>query len=174
MLAKARTVNPHYAGAPVRMSDGRLFTDYRENCSMLVPHPKGSPAFGASFEDKQRMQQDGLFLIGTDRSLTVMKAGTLGGCVDTMVPELSKRVCGWDGCTTLPGHPAGIGQGRLYLPGRPDLVRGDPDRLAAETSFAHGTFLANPNLYMAAAPLPASSVPVVPARPNRYSAPYGN
>ena len=138
---------------------------------MLAPHPKGSPAFGASFEDKQRMQKDGLFLIGTDRSLTVMKAGTLG-CVDTMVPELTKRVCGWDGCTTLPGHPAGIGQGRLYLPGRPDLVV-DPDRLAAETAFTHGTFLANPNLYMTAE-LPASSVPVVPARPNRYSAPYGN
>jgi hypothetical protein len=183
MFAKTRTVNPHYVGAPPWMSDGRLFTDYRANCSLLAPHPKDSPAFGgpmgaplgavgASFEDKQRMQKDGLFLIGTDRSLTAMKAGTLG-CVDTMVPELTKRVCGWDGCTTLPGHPAGIGQGRLYLPGRPDLAHADPDRLAAETAFAHGTFLANPNVYMAAEP-PVSSVPVVPARPNRYSAPYGN
>lgn len=137
---------------------------------MLAPHSKNSPAFGASFEDKQRMQKEGLFLIGTDRSLTAMKAGTMG-CVDTMVPELSKRVCGWDGCTTLPGHPAGIGQGRLYLPGRPDLVGGDPDRLAAETAFTHGTFFSNPNLYMAS---PATSSIHVPARPNRYSAPYGN
>lgn len=171
MLAKARIANPRYPDSPARMADGRLFTDYRANCSLLLAHKKG-PAFGASFDDKQRMQATGNLLINTDRSLTVMRAGSMS-CVDTMVPELTKRVCAWDGCTTLSAHAAGIGQGRLYLPGRPDLVAADPDLLAAKTAFEHGTFSANPNLYMAG---PASAAPrpvVVPAKPNRYSAPYG-
>jgi len=174
MLAKARTPNPHYPDSPSRMADGRLFTDYRANCSLLMPHKAGSPAFGASFEDKQRMQGTGIQQINTDRSLAVIKAGSLS-CVDTMVPELTKRVCSWDGCRTLPAHAAGIGQGRLYLPGRVDLVVGDPDLLAKATAFDHGTFSANPNLYMAGPSASASpAIPTVPVKPNRFSAPYGN
>ena len=156
------------------MADGRLFTDYRANCSLLMPHKAGSPAFGASFEDKQRMQQTGNFQMNTDRSLTVMRAGVLGGMADTMVPELTKRVCGWNGCTTMPAHAAGIGQGRLYLPGRTDLVAGDPDVLAAATAFDHGTFPSNPNIYMAGHVYGPAKPVIVQAKPNRYSVPYGN
>jgi len=175
MLAKSRTPNPHFPDSPSRMADGRLFTDYRANCSLLQQHSKGSPAFGASFDDKQRMQQTGSILINTDRSLTVMKAGSMS-CVDTMVPEATKRICTWNGCTTMPSHAVGIGQGRLYLPGRTDLVAGDPDVLAAATAFDFGTFSANPNLYIAA-PSSASITAqqaAVPAVHNRFSAPYGN
>jgi hypothetical protein len=161
MLAKSRTPNPHYPNSPARMADGRLFTDYRPlDC-------------GGTFEDKQRLQQTGAVLIGTDRSLTVMRAGVLGGCVDTMVPELTKRVPGWNGCRTLPAHSAGIGQGRLYLPGRTDLVAADPDVLAAATAFDFGTFSANPRLYVAG-PLTGPTVATAAATSNRYSAPYGN
>ena len=157
------------------MADGRLFTDYKANCSLLMPHKAGSAAFGASFDDKQRMQQTGSQQMNTDRSLTVMKAATLSGSVDTMVPELTKRVCAWDGCTTLPSHAVGIGQGRLYLPGRMDLVAGDPDVLAAKTAFSHGTFSTNVGLYMQRASADATAGTLVQvARPNRYSAPYGN
>jgi len=114
-------------------------------------------------------------MIGTDRSLTVMKAGSTG-CVDTMVPELTKRVCGWNGCVTLPAHGVGIGQGRLYLPGQPDLAAADPDVVAAATFPMAGTFSSNPDLYVVSPPSAASrnATRVVPARPNRYSAPYGN
>lgn len=175
MLAKARTINPQYPGAAARMADGRLFTDYRANCSLLMPHKAGSAAFGASFEDKQHMQQTGSQQMSTDRSLTVMKAATMSGSVDTMVPELTKRVCAWDGCTTLPSHAVGIGQGRLYLPGRMDLVAGDPDVLAAKTAFEYGTFPTNVGLYVQGGyPTAMPTAGIVPARPNRYSAPYGN
>jgi len=151
------------------MSDGRLFTDYRENCSILGTHSV------ADYENKQRLQTTGLQMIGTDRSLTVMKAGSTG-CVDTMVPELTKRVCGWNGCVTLPAHGVGIGQGRLYLPGQPDLAAADPDVVAAATFPMAGTFSSNPDLYVVSPPSAASrnATRVVPARPNRYSAPYGN
>jgi hypothetical protein len=33
-----------------------------------------------------------------------------------MVPELYKRVCTWEGCKTIPGHYAGMGVGRVYVP----------------------------------------------------------
>lgn len=36
-------------------------------------------------------------------------------CVDTMVPELYKRVCTWEGCKTVPGNFQGIGTGRVYV-----------------------------------------------------------
>jgi len=164
MIAKSRTINPRYPGAPAWMSDGRLFTDYKANCSIT-----GSEA--PNFDLKQRIQQTGQFMMKTDRSLTVMRAGSVG-CVDTMVPELTKRVADWNGAKTLPGHAAGIGQGRLYFPGRRDLVD-YPDQLAALTPMP-GTFSSNPNLYVAGPVMVPQSRPVVPARPNRYSAPYGS
>jgi hypothetical protein len=170
MLAKARTPNPHYPDSPSRMADGRLFTDYRGNCKLVLSD------YGGSFEDKQRLQQTGTLMINADRSVTVMKAASLS-CVDTMVPEATKRVAGWNGGKTLMAHAAGIGQGRLYLPGRTDLVAGDPDVLAAATAFDFGTFSANPNMYMAGggAAVTARQVAMAtPARPNRYSVPYGN
>jgi len=172
MLSNAQIPNPRYPGSPARMSDGRLFTDYRSNCSLLGAHQQGTPAFGADFDRKQRLQETGIHMISADRSTTVMRAGTIG-CVDTMVPEMTKRVCAWDGCKTLRAHPAGIGQGRLYLPGRQDLVAADPDLLAAATAFDHGTFSANPNTYIAGSSVAPSAKIAVPARPNRYSAPYG-
>jgi hypothetical protein len=149
------------------MSDGRLFTDYRANCSILGTHTN------ADYENKQRLTMTGVQMMGTDRSLTVMRAGSTG-CVDTMVPELTKRVCGWNGCVTLPAQPVGIGQGRLYLPGRPDLAAADPDVVAKATFPMAGTFSMNPDLYVASPSKPVVSGHVVPARPNRYSAPYGN
>ena len=170
MLAKARTPNPHYPDSPSRMADGRLFTDYRGNCKIITSD------YGGSFEDKQRLQQTGTLMMNTDRSVTVMKAGSLS-CVDTMVPEATKRVVGWNGGKTLMAHAAGIGQGRLYLPGRTDLVAGDPDVLAAATAFDFGTFSANPHIYMAgngAAVTAQQVATVTPAQHNRYSVPYGN
>jgi hypothetical protein len=167
----ARIPNPRYAGAPAFMSDGRLFTDYRANCNLL-----GLTPTGPSFVLKQRVQQTGQYMAAADRSTTVLRAGSTG-CVDTMVPELTKRVCGWDGCTTLPGHAVGIGQGRLYLPGSHGLASADPDRLAAATAFNFGTFPAFGSAGMyepTEVYVRAQSSPVVPAAPNRYSAPYGN
>ena len=161
--------NPHHAGAPARMLDGRLFTDYRPACDAMPPIPKGS--FG-QFNRKQNMMQYGLHQIAAERSIAVLKAGSKG-CVDTMVPELTKRVCRWDGCKTVPAHPAGVGTGRLPLPGRVDLVAGDPDVLAARVfPEMFDTFSQNPDLYVAA---PARvKVPAHIPKTNRWSAPYGN
>jgi hypothetical protein len=153
------------------MSDGRLFTDYRGNCTLLAPKPVGDP--WADFDRRARMMRTGATQIASDRGLTTLRAGATE-CVDTMVPELRKRVYAWwgpveDGLA----QPAGIGTGRLYLPGQPELVRADPDAVAAAT--------------VPRAMLPGTFEPVVggyggggsprtvagPARHNRYAAPYG-
>jgi hypothetical protein len=50
-------------------------------------------------------------------------------CVDTMVPELYKRVCTWQGCKTIPGNFQGIGVGRIYVPSAVDMA-GNPQGLS--------------------------------------------
>jgi len=84
-----------------------------------------------------------------------------------MVPELTKRVCTWNGCKTLPAHAIGIGQGRLYRSGLTELVAEDPDILAAKTAFCFGTFPAKTPAIAV-----GERVTVMPAMKNRYSAPY--
>lgn len=166
--------NPHFPGAPVRMADSRLFTNYQANCRTVAP---ASPAgtWGVEVERKRVMMDASR--MASDRAFQVLKAGSRG-CVDTMVPEAAKRVCAWNGCATLPAQASvGIGTGRLYLPGRADLAAGDPDVLAATTvAGMDGTFSANPEDYFAAPvvarpPTEAAAQPTVQTR-NRYSAPY--
>jgi len=157
-----RIPNPKYPGSPARMQDSRLFTDYRSNCKLLPEDME----VGGSFEDKEKLQRDGPTRMQADRYRVSMQASSTG-CVDTMVPESSKRSCSWNGCVTLPTYAVGIGQGRLYLPNRTDLV--DPDQLAKATAHTFGTFPVR------ARPAKATlATAVLPAIPNRYSAPYGN
>lgn len=96
------------------------------------------------------------------------------GCVDTMVPEITKRVYSWNGPVEYMSQPAGIGTGRSYLPGRPELVAGDPDVLAA-TTFPDmvGTFSTNVATYTRIPQRPPMPATPAPAPMNRYSAPYG-
>jgi hypothetical protein len=49
-----------------------------------------------------------------------------------MVPELYKRVCTWKGCKTVPGHFAGMGVGRIYVPSA-EGAAGNPQALADGT-----------------------------------------
>ena len=165
--AGGRVPNPRYPGSAARMSDGRLFTDYRPSSKQL-----GAP----SLATKQRLQATGEQQIRADRSILTMMAGTIGvgaGLDDTMVPEKSKRICEWDGCRVIPAQEmVGIGQGRIYYPGRAELAAADPDYAAAE---------AGGNVMHAAFPIRSPPVSIVgdigcigvPATANRYSAPYG-
>jgi hypothetical protein len=173
-MAAGRIPNPHWAGAPGRMSDARLFTDYRASCSLL-PN-KAAGGLWPEMDRKLAFMGTGMLRVGADRSLTVLRAGTTG-CVDTMVPELNKRIYDWRGGLQGIAQPVGVGTGRLYLPGRPDLITADPDTIAMATipnAMLPGTFASSPELYGPAMSMPLSATPVVPARHNRYSAPYGN
>lgn len=154
-----RIPNPHYPGAPARLADGRAFTDYRPSCD------SNPPSWG-DYATRQMMLQTGVDKIASDRKQSVLMVGQRD-CEDTMVPESHKRICTWSGCSSVLANPVGLGMGRLYLPGRPDLVTADPNILAAATvPTLFGT-------YSQTTPTPANErkAPVYPS--NRYSAPYG-
>lgn len=154
-----RIPNPHFPGAPARLSDGRIFTDYRPNCDI------NPPSWG-DFETRQMMLRTGTDKIASDRKQSVLLAGQRD-CVDTMVPESHKRICTWSGCSTVLANPVGLGTGRLYLPGSPDLVTADPNMLAVKTvPSMFGTY--SQTVQVSAN---ASIPPINPS--NRYSAPYG-
>jgi hypothetical protein len=165
MFASLQIPNPRYVGAPARMSDARLFTDYKPNCRLL---PALKPTEWADIERRSSMIQSGEGQMKMDRALTAASAGSTN-CVDTMVPELTKRRYMWNSVRELGVTPVGIGEGRLYLPGRPDLVRGDPDLLAA------ATFPELPGTFSMSGPGPAGpkATATLPLKANRYSAPYG-
>lgn len=161
--------NPRYVGAPARMSDGRLFTDYRRSTRLL---PTLSTGTWADHQRRETMQKTGVMRIQSDRTMSVLRGGSTN-CVDTMVPELSKWNYNWNGGRQSVAHPVGIGSGRLYLPGRPDLVTADPDTVAAATisdEMLPGTYKPTPSLYIQSV---VASQYVPGNGSNRYSMPYG-
>jgi len=170
-MSSTQIPNPRFPGTPARMADGRLFTDFRRSCSLLAPLRPDKT--WADWERHQLMKTTGHIAIKSDRGQAVMAAASYG-CVDTMVPELTKRVYSWDGPVEQLCHAAGIGTGRSYLPGRPDLVSADPDLLAATTFPSMGTFSTNIELYTAIPQRPPVPASAVPGKMNRYSVPYGN
>lgn len=108
------STDPHYArtGAPARMSDGRLMTDYRPRCHQYAV--SAAMTWGDN-ESRTRMIHGAEELMEVARQANNRKV-LATSCVDTMVPELYKRVCTWRGCKTVPGNHMGIGTGRIYVP----------------------------------------------------------
>ena len=108
------TIDPHYAshGTPARMADGRVMTDYRPRC---YQYPTVAAAEFGDNDVRMRMTHGAEVLMQQARDLNNYKV-TSQNCVDTMVPELYKRVCTWKGCKTVPGNFQGIGTGRIYVP----------------------------------------------------------
>ena len=168
----ASIAHPHYAGAPARMADGRLFTDYRANCQLLAPL-RGGP--WADHDRRVVMRASAEGRIADDRRKAVLRAGVGVGCVDTMLPEFKKRMYAWNGPVAVGIiQPVGIGTGRLYLPGRADLLAEgtDPDAIAMATippAMLPGTHSAAGGSFAT----PTRNAVLPPVR-NRYAAPYGN
>jgi len=116
--------------APARMDDGRMFTDYRPRCAQ---YPIKLNAQWGEHDGRQNMIHGTDILMEEARNLLQKKATPVKGtCVDTMVPELYKRVCTWRGCETVPGHYAGIGTGRVFIPDASGATD-DADGLAKAT-----------------------------------------
>ncbi len=135
------TVDPRYAatGSPARMEDGRIMTDYRPRCFQYPV--AAAQAFGDN-EYRNRMIHGANELMEAARQVNNRKV-TATTCVDTMVPELYKRVCTWKGCKVVPGNFMGIGTGRIYVP-LAESMAANPQRLAETTPSLPGTFARNP------------------------------
>ena len=161
-MERAMIQNPHHLGSAARMADSRLFTDYRPNCDLMEPL-KAAPF--ADYTRKEAMMRNAPYAIATDRNMLAMRAGT-ANCVDTMVPELNKRIYSWNGpVAEVVSHPAGLGTGRMYLPGQAGLAIADPDILAA------ATFPELPGTFSMMRSAALVSRPAPPAH-NRYSGPH--
>lgn len=121
------TIDSRYAahGSPARMEDGRIMTDYRPRC--LHYSVAAAQAFGDN-EYRNRMVHGAQELMAAARAMNNRKNTSIN-CVDTMVPELYKRVCTWKGCKTIPGNFQGIGTGRIYVPNA-ESAAGNPQALS--------------------------------------------
>jgi len=108
------TVDSHYSetGAPGRMADGRIVTDYRPRC---FQYPILAAQKWGDNVARQKMVHGAEELMAAARAVNDYK-NTPTSCVDTMVPELYQRVCTWNGCKTIPGNFQGVGTGRIYVP----------------------------------------------------------
>jgi hypothetical protein len=136
------SVNPRYAatGAPARMADGRLMTDYRPRCAQYAVAAAG--AFGEQ-DARRRMIHGAEELMMAAREMNNRK-NTATSCVDTMVPELYKRVCTWKGCKVIPGNFQGIGTGRIYVPSA-EGAAADPQALSDAMPKLPQTFARSPS-----------------------------
>jgi hypothetical protein len=153
------------------MADARIFTDYRANCKLLPPLHGGT---WADYDRRAVMLNGGQGRIADERRKAVLRGGSsASSCVDTMVPELKKRVYAWNGPVGEKlVQPVGVGTGRFYLPGRLDLLDADPDVVALATipqSMLFGTHSAAGGSYV----IPTRHA-ILPPTKNRYSGPYGN
>jgi hypothetical protein len=110
------------------MADGRIMTDYRPRCFQYPV--AAAQAFGDN-EYRNRMIQGANELMNAARQMNNRK-NTAVSCVDTMVPELYKRVCTWKGCKVIPGNFQGIGTGRVYVPTATGLAAA-PQQLSDRT-----------------------------------------
>jgi hypothetical protein len=121
------TTDPQYAssGAPARMADGRIVTDYRPRC---LQYPLKAVQMYGENGARSRMTNGAAELRSSVRDLNNQKLMPTS-CEDTMVPELYKRVCTWQGCKTIPGNFQGIGVGRIYVP-RAEESASDPQALS--------------------------------------------
>ena len=126
------------------MGDGRGFTDYRPRC---LQYPLKVTGMWGEHDGRQKMIQATYLLQEEARQTLRKKMGAVqGSTVDTQVPELYKRVCTWRGCETVPGHFAGIGTGRVYVPSA-GVATDDADGLANATIPAMaGTYPMSGNL----------------------------
>jgi hypothetical protein len=112
------------------MEDGRMFTDYRPRCTQ---YPLKLTSKWGEHDGRQNMIHSTDMLMEQAHNILQKKVGSVeGSCVDTMVPELYKRVCTWKGCETIPGHYAGIGTGRIYVPDAASAAN-NPNGLAEAT-----------------------------------------
>jgi hypothetical protein len=110
------------------MADGRIMTDYRPRCFQYPV--AAAQAFGDN-EYRNRMIRGADELMGAARALNNRKLTSIN-CVDTMVPELYKRVCTWKGCKIVPGNFQGIGTGTIYVPSA-ESIASDPQALSDTT-----------------------------------------
>lgn len=97
-----------YSSCPPKMSDGRLFTDYRPRCHNFMMNKN-------SYEQRQLMIHNAEEMLKVERT----KVKYCGPCMEpfnvgTMLEEQSVVTCDNNSCKVTLKNPHGLGQGRDY------------------------------------------------------------
>lgn len=102
---------------PLRMSDGRQFTDYRPRCAIAYQMRKDN-AFQSSYDQRQFLIKNANTLMN-DNLKIAQKINDCGSCFPksadgTMLPEQNMVTCNSKLCKFNTVTPSGLGTGRNY------------------------------------------------------------
>ena len=98
---------------PARMSDGRIFTDYRPGC-LLNNSLRVSNKLLNNHDYRMYLTRNASKLMENNNKYITSKYGC-DSCVDTMLPESTMVVCNKDTCKQVVVNRKGLGQGRKYF-----------------------------------------------------------
>ena len=104
--------NNKYFNCPARMSDGSLFTDYRQNCII------NSNKYLNSYEYRMYLINNAENLMNRNR-LNISNVASCNNCKQpynkgTMLNECTMQVCNKRTCKVKIKDPKGVGRGREY------------------------------------------------------------
>ena len=112
-----KTSNNKYVHSPALMSDGRTFTDYRQNASVNNLLRANSNSLNSQ-EYRMFLMRNAKNIIDLHRQIA-FERNKIGPCVEpynigTMLPEKTKVNCDHHGCIVQINNETGLGQGRQY------------------------------------------------------------
>lgn len=108
---------------PPRMSDGRLFTDYRPRCDINYIIPPTNELID-SYNYRQFLIQNADVILNEHRKNAYAAAACLP-CSDfeTMLPEQTIQKCNSKTCAFVMNDPVGLGLGRSQGEYDPELLK---------------------------------------------------
>jgi len=95
---------------PARMNDGRMFTDYRQNCTLNNSISKGM----ASWEYRNYLTENAAQIHNQFTTLLESQVKCTKCSDNTVLPVKTMLNCSTDSCTYSLVNPNGLGQGRQY------------------------------------------------------------
>ena len=125
-----------------RMSDGRLFTDYRPRfdtqlLSLQTDAARAGHEVSNSFAYRQYLINNAEQLMAKQRTQTLPCCDIPYSSPGTMLPEQSIMQCDASSCSVIGGDSAGLGMGRAAAPGTfpPEVPEpsGVPEGVVAST-----------------------------------------
>ena len=108
---------------PLRMADGRAFTDYRPRCEAnaeLFREVLANKTIGSSYESRMFLQHNTDAIINNERNKAVQRLMPCAPCPrslndpGTMLGERYVVRCNGASCDRVEVNPNGIGDGRSY------------------------------------------------------------
>jgi hypothetical protein len=102
---------------PARMSDGRLFTDYRPRCDQVTELMPNSDRGVSNYEFRMNLVSHAEDIMRRNM-MWAFNAAQCGQCdasqPGTMLPEAYAQSCDGNSCTFTPFTKGGLGLGRNY------------------------------------------------------------